>query len=143
MKKSHILLWSLLVLALVGGAIQLFPMSRTNPPVTADLNAPAEVKAVLKASCYDCHSNETVWLWYTKVAPASWLIAHDVSDGRRHFNFSDWNSYAPGRQAAIKGRTIREIQRGKMPPWYYTIKHPDAKLTADKQALLEAWATGR
>ena len=86
-----------LVVALV--AIQLVPVDRTSPPVTADIAAPANVRAVLKRACYDCHSNETTWPWYSRVAPVSWLVARDVREGRKELNFSDWGGYAAKRQA--------------------------------------------
>ena len=140
MKKTRILTFAsgLILIAL---AIQFIPVTRNNPPATAELVAPAEVKAILKASCYDCHSNETAWPWYSRVAPVSWLVASDTSEGRRKFNFSEWNSYPPGKQTAILAHTVREIRRGDMPPWYYTIRHGEARLTPEKKAVLEAWAS--
>ena len=139
-KKPKSLLKILAALAAFGLVIQVVPMDRTNPPVQADLDAPAPVKAILRASCYDCHSNETVWPWYSRVAPVSWLVAQDVRSGRRHVNFSTWNRYDAGRRQAVVRRAVKEVQRGEMPPWYYTIKHPDGKLTPEKRAILEAWA---
>ena len=139
-KKPHripILLTALAALAL---AIQVVPMARTNPPVQADLEAPAEVKAILKASCYDCHSNETVWPWYSRVAPMSWLVSRDVRSGRRHINFSTWNRYDAGQRRRIVGHALKLIQKGAMPPWFYVIKHPDGRMTPEKQAVLESWA---
>ena len=139
MKKTRILAFAsgLILIAL---AIQFIPVTRDNPPATADLAAPAEVKAILKASCYDCHSNETVWPWYSRVAPVSWLVSSDTSEGRSKFNFSNWNTYPPEKRTAILAHAVREIHRGDMPPWYYTIKHGEAKLTPEKKAVLEAWA---
>jgi hypothetical protein len=139
MKKSKVLVTILAILAGTGVAIQFIPVSRTNPPVSSDLTAPAEVKAILRTSCYDCHSNETVWPWYSHVAPVSWLVASDTAEGRSHFNFSNWNSYPPQKQGRILAHALREIQRGDMPPWYYTIKHRDARLTPAQRATLEAW----
>jgi len=140
MKTTNLFALSLVSLACAGLAIQLVPVQRSNPPVLADLQAPAEVKAILKTSCYDCHSNESVWPWYSRVAPVSWLVASDVARGRRHFNFSTWDSYDAKKQQRILARTVREVERGDMPPWYYTIKHGDAKLTPAQRALLLAWA---
>jgi len=140
MKKTRILTFAsgLILIAL---AIQFIPVTRDNPPAAADLAAPAEVKAILKTSCYDCHSNETVWPWYSRVAPVSWLVTSDTSEGRRKFNFSNWNTYPPEKRTAILTHAVREIRRGDMPPWYYTIKHGEAKLTPEKKAVLEAWAS--
>ena len=62
------------------------PVTRQNPPVTGDVTAPADVGGILRRACYDCHSHETVWPWYSRVAPASWLVAHDVDEGRGFIN---------------------------------------------------------
>jgi hypothetical protein len=139
-KKTRWILYGPGVLVALAALIQLVPVARTNPPVTHDLDAPPQVKAILKASCYDCHSNETLWPWYSHVAPVSWLVASDVARGRHHFNFSTWDRYDTSRRHAIVTRGLKEIHRGDMPPWYYTIKHPDGKMTDQKRAALESWA---
>lgn len=138
MGKNRIL-YGLAITAAIFAIIQVIPLKRTNPPVVSDLPAPPEVKAILKASCYDCHSNETVWPWYSKVAPVSWLIYRDTIVGREHLNFSDWNQYSPQQQARILTGVMRRIRRGSMPPWFYTIKHTDGKITPEKLAVLDAW----
>jgi hypothetical protein len=120
--------------------IQAIPVPRTNPPVDSDISAPPEVKAILRTSCYDCHSNETAWPWYSHVAPVSWLVARDTIVGREHMNFSIWNQYIPEQQADLVAGSLRRIKRGSMPPWFYTIKHTDGKITPQKLAILEAWA---
>lgn len=74
--------------------IQFIPVDTSNPPVTADIPSSPEGKAVLRRACYDCHSNETRWPWYSRVAPASWLTARDVREGRAELNFSAWNEYS-------------------------------------------------
>jgi len=73
-------------------AIQFVTVERTNPPVTGEINVTPELKSVLQKSCYDCHSNETVWPWYSKVAPVSWLVSKDVVEGREELNFSEWTN---------------------------------------------------
>jgi len=116
-------------------AIQLIPFghSHANPAVAKE---PAWDSArtgdLMRRACYDCHSNRTVWPWYSNVAPVSWLVAHNVSDGRRHLNFSEWER--PGRHAKDVAEQIRE---GEMAPWYYRPMHPEARLTdEEKQALM-------
>jgi hypothetical protein len=128
---------------LLGGllVIQAIPVPRTNPPVQMDMPAPPEVKAILRTSCYDCHSNETVWPWYSRVAPVSWLVYRDTRAGRRRLNFSTWNNYSADQQAVLLAGSMRRIRNGRMPPWFYTIKHTDGKITPDKLAVLEAWAS--
>jgi hypothetical protein len=123
--------------------IQAIRPEHTNPPVTADVVAPAEVKSLLKRACYDCHSNETTWPWYSQVAPVSWLVARDVNDGRKHLNFSVWESYEPGRKAHKLEEIEGEVSEGEMPMAIYLPMHPEAKLTeAEKNALI-AWAKQR
>src|ERR1700749_1346437 len=90
MKRLFIRIAICLVVVLI--AIQFVPVTRTNPPVTNALQAPDAVASILRRSCYDCHSNETIWPWYAYVAPISWLIAGDVNDGRKHLNVSSWGA---------------------------------------------------
>lgn len=120
--------------------IQVVRPSRSNPPVTADLQAPPEVKDVLRRACYDCHSNETRWPWYSHVAPVSWLLSHDVQDGREELNFSAWGSLSAPEQEEQRGKIAESIAEGDMPPWYYVPMHPDARLSATDRSLLNAWA---
>lgn len=131
--------WTLAAVAAIALFIQFVPVTRVNPPEVADLDAPPEVRAILRTSCYDCHSNETVWPWYSKVAPTSWLVARDVTEGRRHLNFSKWNKYNPEKVASLRARIVREVGKGDMPPWYYTVKHRDAKLTEAQRTVLTTW----
>ena len=123
-------------------AIQLVTCERTNPPVTADLRAAADAKAILTRACYDCHSNETTWPWYSRVAPVSWLVHRDVSEGRAALNFSDWEALPAERRSKLQLESGKEVAEGEMPPRLYTPLHPHAVLSsADKQEL-RAWAQG-
>jgi hypothetical protein len=140
MKKKTIFM-GLGIFAVVLLGIQAIPVPRTNPAVEMDMPAPPEVKAILKASCYDCHSNETIWPWYSRVAPISWLVSSDTTKGRQHLNFSTWNNYVPEQQAELLAGSMKRIRNGRMPPWFYTIKHRDGRITPEKLAALEAWAS--
>jgi mono/diheme cytochrome c family protein len=128
-----------LALALVGGflLIQLVPYGRdhTNPPVTA---APRwdspRTEQLFAHSCGDCHSNLTKWRWYSNIAPASWLVQHDVEDGRGAFDVSRWDTPQPELDEVVE-----KIRSGAMPPFKYTIAHPSAKLSSAEKAAL---ATG-
>jgi hypothetical protein len=131
----------ILVLALI--AIQFVPIERTNPPVESDVPAPAELKSVLGRSCYDCHSNETRWPWYARVAPVSFLIANDVKEGRRQINFSVWNQYTENRRARKFKEIVEQVEGNKMPQWYYVFVHPDAKLSAGDKEMIISWAKQR
>ncbi len=119
--------------------IQFVPAQRTNPPSHGKLLAPPRIDEVLKRACYDCHSNESHWPWYSHVAPLSWLIVRDVDLGRKEINFSEWRSYYPAtrrRKLEWMGRAVREEN---MPPWPYRLMHPGARLTNADRAALERW----
>jgi hypothetical protein len=117
--------------------IQLIPYghSHTNPPVVSEPHwSSPEARALVKENCFQCHSNETNWTWYSTIAPGSWLIAHDVSDGRKRFNFSDWQ-----RKPEELDEMVETIQSGEMPPVQYWLFHPGARMSAqEKQALIGA-----
>jgi uncharacterized membrane protein len=124
-------------------AIQFVPVKRDNPPVQVEIPAPPAVQAVLRESCYDCHSNETVWPWYSRVAPISWLVADDVRKGREEVNFSTWNVY-PAKVAAHKIEEMwDEVEEGKMPLPNYLRLHPEARLTEEDRKLLGDWVHGK
>ena len=138
MKRLILILVAALVVLLV--VIQLVPVDRTNPPVVADFDGPPAVRAVLKASCYDCHSHETGWPWYSRIAPVSWLVAHDVEEARDHLNFSLWGSYDPKRQEKLAEEMWEEVEEGAMPLRMYLLAHPDARLSKTAKATLRDWA---
>ena len=116
------------------------PVNRANPPVQGDFRGSADVVSVLRRACYDCHSNETVWPWYSRVAPVSWVIVHDVNEGRAALNLSTWNQLSPEKQAEAMNESWEEVAEGKMPTWYYVVLHPDARLSASDQSVLRAWS---
>ena len=120
-------------------AIQLVPVARTNPPVEASVDAPPEVTAILRRACFDCHSNETVWPPQAYVAPASWLVARDVKEGREELNFSRWG---PDQARRTAKRLPEEVEKKDMPPFLYVIAHPGATLSAADRTALTAWARG-
>lgn len=134
MKKRGIV-----ALAVVALALQLVPVDRSNPPVRSDFDGPPEVREILVRSCYDCHSNETVWPWYARVAPVSWLVARDVHAGRRELNFSEWGAYDRRRRGKLAVEMLEEIEGRKMPLPVYIYLHPEAKLTGSEIRTLRAW----
>jgi len=133
---------SRIVLAVVVACagIQLIPVDRTNPPVEEELPASPEVKAILKRACYDCHSHETIWPWYSRVAPVSWLLALDVGEGREELNFSTWNRYSQKKRDKMIKEIWEEVGEGDMPPWFYLPLHPEARLSESDRAVLKGWA---
>jgi hypothetical protein len=120
--------------------IQLIPLPRTNPPVTADFNGPADVERVLRQSCYDCHSNETVWSWTAYVAPGSWLVVRDVHKARDEFNLSEWDRLDADERNELPAEMVEEVEEGEMPLRPYLWVHPEAAVSASDLAVLRAWA---
>jgi len=132
--------WLVIGTLVVLAAAQLVPVDRRNPEVRSDIDAPAEVEAILRRSCYDCHSNETRWPWYSQVAPVSWLVARDVAEGRGHLNFSEW-PVADFEARELELHEIEdEIVKGKMPLKIYLVMHRDARLTEQDRSVLAQWA---
>jgi cytochrome c len=101
-----------------------------------DASMPSGAKAVLLAKCADCHSNETKWPIYARIAPGSWLIERDIMDARKHVNLSQWKNTPPETQQVWSAKIIQEAKSGDMPPPQYLLLHRSAKLSkADVQAL--------
>lgn len=136
--------WVLLVLVAFLVVAQFVPVERTNPPsdprqsLAATVAPPAPVAAALERSCHDCHSNDTKWPWYSRVAPVSWLLAADVREGRSHLNFSEWATLDNRRRVRRLEEICEEITAGSMPDPKYVLLHPGAKLApAEINAICE------
>jgi len=140
MKKLKIVF---LLLPVIFVGLQFTNPARTNPPVVNDLAAtnppPAEITALLRAACYDCHSHETKWPLYSRIAPSSWLVVSDVNEGREHLNFSDWPT-DPDRVAKKMDRINEVLGYKEMPPKKYTLLHPEARLTEAQFKKLLDWS---
>jgi hypothetical protein len=101
---------------------------------------PEHISVMLKESCYDCHSNETIYPWYSNVAPVSWLVIRDIKLGRDELNFSYWESQSKMDKAKNLDKIIDEVTDENMPMPIYTIMHSNAKLSDDERQLLAEWA---
>jgi hypothetical protein len=137
--RGHMRRWILrLVAVVIVGfvAIQLVPYGRahTNPPVTGEPTwDSATTRDLAVRACFDCHSNESVWPWYSNIAPVSWLLQRHVDEGREKLNFSTWGS---GEQETEHAADL--VVRGEMPPGDFQLLHPEARLTdAEKQQLVD------
>jgi hypothetical protein len=123
---------AILVLVVVFAGAQLVRPERTNPPVdqsrTFQASAGAPLSAVLDRACRDCHSNTTVWPWYTHVAPVSWLMAYGVATGRNAINFSEWGTYSPAQKQLLLAASCADVTNGKM-PGPYALLHPETRLS--------------
>jgi mono/diheme cytochrome c family protein len=106
--------------------MQVIPVPRTNPPVTREVHWDSpQTRALAKRACLDCHSNETVWPWYSNIAPVKFLLANHVAEGREKLNFSQWDQ--PNEDFEEVDETMKE---GEMPPWDYLLPHAEARLSA-------------
>ncbi len=139
--KRNILIGFIALLLL----IQLFRIDKSTSPVDpqkdfVSINPPNddEVKSLLKIACYDCHSNQPSYPWYTNIAPLSWWIKHHIDEGQHELNFSEWGSYSEKRKNHKLEECIEMIEEGEMPMASYTWMHKEAKLTdAQKLKLVE------
>jgi mono/diheme cytochrome c family protein len=130
-----VVLFAAIGVIVIFALLQLVPYGRdhSNPAVVTEPQWDSlQTRELAARACFDCHSNETHWPWYSNVAPVSWLVQRDVQEGRRRLNFSEWNQ--PQRATNEVGEVINE---GEMPPWFYLPLHASARLTpAEKQALV-------
>ena len=140
MKKWPWWIKTLVILVVLFGLIQLIPFGKDhqNPPVgaVATFDSPA-TQTLVANTCYDCHSDQTKWPWYSNIAPVSWLIQRDVNEGRQNMNFNQWSSNSLVSQELF-GAAAQAVSEGKMPPFYYVWLHPTANLstTARNQLVL-------
>ncbi len=108
--------------------------------ITLHFNLPENVETILKKSCYDCHSNNTVYPWYNNVEPVGWWLSNHVNDGKRELNFSEFASYPAKKQYRKLRTTIEQIKKDEMPLNSYLWIHKDAILTNDQKTILSNWA---
>jgi mono/diheme cytochrome c family protein len=135
-RLPRVIRWTFLGGIATFAAIQLVPYGRdhANPPVTEAASfVPGPGLELARGACFDCHSNETSWPWYTNVAPASWLVQRDVDEGRATLNFSEWDRPQPEVEELVE-----VIADGEMPPANYALIHPDARLSDAERATLIA-----
>lgn len=135
--SRRVVKYSGLVVVLLFLAIQFVQPTRINPVSNPSSSFEAaakpspELAAIVQRSCYDCHSNNTVWPWHSRVAPVSWLLADDVKKGRTHLNFSEWSSYSPEISKTKLKEMCNEVKAGEMPLGIYTLIHTKAKLSPE------------
>jgi hypothetical protein len=127
--------------ALMAAASVLTPpvkSSRGGDPLLAGASIDPQVLSILERACADCHSERTVYPWYSYVAPVSWLVASDVASGRRHLNLSAWSEYPLVRRERSLSEIANQVKDGEMPMAIYTLIHRDARLSeADVNAIFQ------
>ena len=129
-------------LAVIFILIQFIRIDKTNPPIDSDqdfvavMNPPAEIGVKLKEACYDCHGHTTKYPWYTDIAPVSWWIKGHINNGRKHLNFSIWNTYSEEKKKHKIEENIEYIENKWMPLKSYTWLHGEAKLSDEERKAM-------
>jgi hypothetical protein len=142
--KKKIILGLLAVIVIM----QFFRIDKTNPESdpTMDMfvaeNVPADVQSIIKTSCFDCHSNQVRYPWYTNVAPVSWVVKKHINEGRDELNFNEWGTYSTKRKLHKLEEIEEEVGEAEMPLAGYLIAHGDARLSKQQKQQLMNWAKG-
>jgi len=124
---------------------QFIRIDKTNPEVKPELDliqvesAPSEIAGLLKANCYDCHSNESKYPWYTNVAPVSWWIKRHINNARGSLNFSEWANYSPQQKVDHAAESGLKVEKKWMPISSYKLAHPEARMSDEQVASLSQW----
>lgn len=146
LKKEHLTKKNILIgLAVIFVIMQFFRIDKNNPSTDPEkdfievMNPPAKIAKMLEVSCYDCHSNDTKYPWYTNVAPVSWWVKGHINNGRKHLNFSEWADFPAKKKAHKLEECVEYVEETRMPIFSYTIPHRDAALCKDERAELVAW----
>ena len=133
------------VLLLIGA--QLIRPGKTNPRIDPamtfdEIGKPVpDVASIVHRACNNCHSNATVWPWYSHIAPVSWLVVSDVREAREHLNFSEWGLLSREKSRSLIREACDEVKAGDMPLWYYRLVHPESWLTEKDVSTLCDWAS--
>ena len=136
---------SIPIILIIFIAIQFFDV---NPNKTAETSenaiekkysVPQNVRQILKTSCYDCHSNNTVYPWYSKVQPVKWWLANHINDGKRHLNFDEFGTYPKDKKLKKLDEVAETVNANEMPLSSYTVIHTNAKLSAEQKSIIQVW----
>ena len=125
--------------------MQLIRIDKSSPPIDPSVDfepvvkPPEDVMEILKSACYNCHSNETRYPWYSNVAPVSWWLKHHVNEAREHFDFSTLGQFKGAQLAEILADASEVVESGEMPLKSYTWMHPEARLSTEQRNRLVQW----
>ncbi len=128
--------------------IQLFRIDKTNPEsdpnhsIFVVESVPTDVETIIKTSCFDCHSNQVAYPWYSNIAPVSWVVKNHINEAREELNFSEWGSFTTKRKLHKLEEIEEEVGEGEMPLPGYLIIHGEARLSEQQQQRLVNWAKG-
>ncbi len=137
-----------LVLVIVFIVIQFIRPSRNTSgnawpaEITTQFSVPGDVQSVLRTSCYDCHTNNTRYPWYSNIQPLGWLLANHINDGKANLNFDKFGNYSKRRQLSKLKAITNSIKDGTMPLFSYTLLHHDARLSKENKDLIVNWISG-
>ena len=138
----------LICLAVVFALIQFVRIDKSNPPVEpektmeAAINVPPDIQQIMARSCNDCHSNKTVYPWYSNVAPVSWWLRNHITEAKRELNVSEYATYAPKKQERKLKEICEQVRSGEMPLPSYLIIHRDSVLSQSEIDAICAWTDG-
>lgn len=144
-KRKGFLKYSFILLLVAFVVMQFFTINKTNPKVEkakdfiAIATPPADIEKMIRSACYDCHSNETVYPWYSNLAPVSWWLEDHIEEGRSHLNFSEWGNYEEDKANHKLHECEEEVEEKEMPLSSYTWSHGDAKFTDAQSDKLAKW----
>ena len=132
-------------LGIVFITLQFFRIDYTQPESINEndfismTNPPESVASILRTSCYDCHSNQTTYPWYSQIAPVSWWVGDHIHEGREELNFSEWGTFSEKRKAKKLHEIEEEVEEGEMPLKSYLIMHSESQLSEEQREELETW----
>jgi len=132
-------------LVIILALMQFKQIDKTNPEYNEaedfiTITQPSEeIATLIKAACYDCHSHQAKYPWYSNVAPISWMVEHHIEEGREHLNFSKWGSYDTKKANHKLEECIEEIEEGEMPMKPYVVMHSEAKMSKEQKKALMAF----
>ncbi len=132
-------------LVIILALMQFKQIDKTNPEYNEaedfiTITQPSEeIATLIKAACYDCHSHQAKYPWYSNVAPISWMVEHHIEEGREHLNFSEWGSYDTKKANHKLEECIEEIEEGEMPMKPYVVMHSEAKMSKEQKKALMAF----
>lgn len=135
----------LIALLVVFVGIQFIPTKRNQSSkmlptdITLTYTVPNKIQSILKTSCYNCHSNNTIYPWYNKVQPIAWLLEFHIEEGKSEINFSEFGSYSKRKRKSKFKAMASQIKDGDMPLFSYTLIHRDARISGNKKVLLLNW----
>ena len=139
-KKIFLVILALLVIIQFIRPARNVSSSTSANDITKHFTVPDDVNLILKRACNDCHSNNTIYPWYTNIQPVGWWMANHVKEGKGHLNFSEFGSYTPKKQHHKLEEVVEMVKESEMPLDSYTWMHKDAKLTEQERVLIVNWA---